>query len=114
MKQYFNNVLLIQKSSRIMSSQTCHVPHQLLTISRCPPGTSDPYVKFKIAGKEVFRSRTIYKTLNPVWEEKVCLLVDTLCEPLYVKVGRLPSPAGKLQSGLPCLTSVGRSQGTRV
>ncbi|XP_023699067.2 multiple C2 and transmembrane domain-containing protein 1-like isoform X1 [Paramormyrops kingsleyae] len=49
-------------------------------------GTSDPYVKFKIAGKEVFRSRTIYKSLNPLWEEKVSLLVDSLCEPLYVKV----------------------------
>ncbi|XP_036383280.1 multiple C2 and transmembrane domain-containing protein 1 isoform X4 [Megalops cyprinoides] len=49
-------------------------------------GTSDPYVKFKIAGKEVFRSRTIHKNLNPVWDEKVSLLVDSLREPLYVKV----------------------------
>ncbi|XP_064152608.1 multiple C2 and transmembrane domain-containing protein 1-like isoform X7 [Anguilla rostrata] len=49
-------------------------------------GTSDPYVKFKIAGREVFRSRTINKNLNPVWEESVSLLVDNLQEPLYVKV----------------------------
>ncbi|XP_066567929.1 multiple C2 and transmembrane domain-containing protein 1 isoform X3 [Amia ocellicauda] len=49
-------------------------------------GTSDPYVKFKIAGKEVFRSKTIHKNLNPIWEEKVSLLVDSLREPLYVKV----------------------------
>ncbi|KAJ8380555.1 hypothetical protein SKAU_G00013330 [Synaphobranchus kaupii] len=49
-------------------------------------GTSDPYVKFKMVGKEVFRSRTINKNLNPVWEEKVTLLVDNLREPLYVKV----------------------------
>ncbi|KAG7481312.1 hypothetical protein MATL_G00065350 [Megalops atlanticus] len=49
-------------------------------------GTSDPYVKFKIAGKEVFRSHTIHKNLNPVWDEKVSLLVDSLREPLYVKV----------------------------
>ncbi|XP_060893941.1 multiple C2 and transmembrane domain-containing protein 1 isoform X3 [Labrus mixtus] len=49
-------------------------------------GTSDPYVKFKIAGKEVFRSKTIHKNLNPVWEERVSLLVDTLRDPLYVKV----------------------------
>ncbi|XP_064165600.1 multiple C2 and transmembrane domain-containing protein 1 isoform X9 [Anguilla rostrata] len=49
-------------------------------------GTSDPYVKFKMAGKEVFRSKTIHKNLNPVWEEKVSLLVDSLREPLYVKV----------------------------
>ncbi|XP_059406130.1 multiple C2 and transmembrane domain-containing protein 1-like isoform X4 [Carassius carassius] len=49
-------------------------------------GTSDPYVKFKIAGKEVFRSKTIHKNLNPVWDEKVSLLVESLKEPLYVKV----------------------------
>uniref|UniRef100_A0A3B1JQJ1 Multiple C2 and transmembrane domain containing 1 n=1 Tax=Astyanax mexicanus TaxID=7994 RepID=A0A3B1JQJ1_ASTMX len=48
--------------------------------------TSDPYVKFKISGKEVFRSKIIHKNLNPVWDEKVSLLVDNLREPLYVKV----------------------------
>uniref|UniRef100_A0A3P8XHE3 C2 domain-containing protein n=1 Tax=Esox lucius TaxID=8010 RepID=A0A3P8XHE3_ESOLU len=49
-------------------------------------GTSDPYVKFKLGGKEVFRSKTIYKNLNPVWDEGTNLLVDSLQEPLYVKV----------------------------
>ncbi|KAJ8400042.1 hypothetical protein AAFF_G00400810 [Aldrovandia affinis] len=49
-------------------------------------GTSDPYVKFKLSGKEVFRSKTIHKNLNPVWEEKASLLLDSLREPLYVKV----------------------------
>ncbi|XP_075037156.1 multiple C2 and transmembrane domain-containing protein 1 isoform X2 [Mixophyes fleayi] len=49
-------------------------------------GTSDPYVKFKIGGKEVYRSKTIHKNLNPVWEEKTSLLIDHLKEPLYVKV----------------------------
>lgn len=49
-------------------------------------GTSDPYVKFKLGGKEVFRSKTIHKNLNPVWEEKTTLVLDTLSEPLYVKV----------------------------
>ncbi|XP_076140121.1 multiple C2 and transmembrane domain-containing protein 1 isoform X1 [Alosa pseudoharengus] len=49
-------------------------------------GTSDPYVKFKLAGKEVYRSRTIHKNLNPVWEDRVCLIVDSLHEPLYIKV----------------------------
>ncbi|MGH0155427.1 UNVERIFIED_CONTAM: hypothetical protein FKN15_044273, partial [Acipenser sinensis] len=48
-------------------------------------GTSDPYVKFKISGKEVFRSRTIHKNLNPVWDEKASLLIENLREPLYVK-----------------------------
>ncbi|KAM6391948.1 multiple C2 and transmembrane domain-containing protein 1 [Rhynochetos jubatus] len=49
-------------------------------------GTSDPYVKFKIGGKEVFRSKTIHKNLNPVWEESACILIDNPREPLYIKV----------------------------
>nr|XP_045368491.1 multiple C2 and transmembrane domain-containing protein 1 isoform X8 [Camelus bactrianus] len=49
-------------------------------------GTSDPYVKFKIGRKEVFRSKIIHKNLNPVWEEKACILVGHLREPLYIKV----------------------------
>ncbi|XP_047426609.1 multiple C2 and transmembrane domain-containing protein 1 isoform X4 [Mugil cephalus] len=49
-------------------------------------GTSDPYVKFKLGGKDVFKSKTIYKNLNPVWDEKVTLVTDSLSEPLYVKV----------------------------
>lgn len=50
------------------------------------PGSSDPYVKFKMAGKEVFRSKTIHKNLNPVWDQKTTLIIDSLTEPLYVKV----------------------------
>ncbi|XP_021111439.1 multiple C2 and transmembrane domain-containing protein 1 isoform X2 [Heterocephalus glaber] len=49
-------------------------------------GTSDPYVKFKIGRKEVFRSKIIHKNLNPVWEEKACILIEHLREPLYIKV----------------------------
>uniref|UniRef100_A0A8B9HYZ8 Multiple C2 and transmembrane domain-containing protein 1 n=1 Tax=Anser brachyrhynchus TaxID=132585 RepID=A0A8B9HYZ8_9AVES len=49
-------------------------------------GTSDPYVKFKLGGKEVFRSKTIHKNLNPVWEEKTSILIDNPREPIYVKV----------------------------
>ncbi|KAK5851537.1 hypothetical protein PBY51_023084 [Eleginops maclovinus] len=49
-------------------------------------GSSDPYVKFKLAGKEVFRSKTIHKNLNPVWDEKTTLILDCLSDPLYVKV----------------------------
>uniref|UniRef100_A0A4W3JF28 Multiple C2 and transmembrane domain containing 1 n=1 Tax=Callorhinchus milii TaxID=7868 RepID=A0A4W3JF28_CALMI len=41
---------------------------------------------FKIAGKEVFRSKTIHKNLNPVWNEETTLLIENIAEPLYVKV----------------------------
>ncbi|KAJ3604795.1 hypothetical protein NHX12_026847 [Muraenolepis orangiensis] len=49
-------------------------------------GTSDPYVKFKLNGKEVFRSKTIHKNLNPLWDERTTLTLDSLSEPLYIKV----------------------------
>ncbi|XP_056444156.1 multiple C2 and transmembrane domain-containing protein 1-like isoform X2 [Gadus chalcogrammus] len=49
-------------------------------------GTSDPYVKFKLSGKEVFRSKIINKNLNPVWDERTTLILDGLSEPLYIKV----------------------------
>ncbi|XP_069747663.1 multiple C2 and transmembrane domain-containing protein 1 isoform X3 [Narcine bancroftii] len=49
-------------------------------------GTSDPYVKFKIAGKEVFRSKIIHKNLNPVWNEDISFQIENVKEPLYIKV----------------------------
>ncbi|KAM9820973.1 multiple C2 and transmembrane domain-containing protein 1-like [Neosynchiropus ocellatus] len=49
-------------------------------------GSSDPYVKIKLGGKEVYRSRTINRNLNPVWDEKTTILVESLSEPLMVKV----------------------------
>ncbi|XP_053154643.1 multiple C2 and transmembrane domain-containing protein 1 isoform X4 [Hemicordylus capensis] len=49
-------------------------------------GTSDPYVKFKMGGKEVFRSKTIHKNLNPVWEERTSIIIENLREQLYIKV----------------------------
>nr|XP_008531021.1 PREDICTED: multiple C2 and transmembrane domain-containing protein 1 isoform X8 [Equus przewalskii] len=55
-------------------------------LNTCFERTSDPYVKFKIGRKEVFRSKIIHKNLNPVWEEKACILVEHLREPLYIKV----------------------------
>uniref|UniRef100_A0AAY5K5K5 C2 domain-containing protein n=1 Tax=Esox lucius TaxID=8010 RepID=A0AAY5K5K5_ESOLU len=63
-----------------------HAPPPPPSFSQTASGTSDPYVKFKLGGKEVFRSKTIYKNLNPVWDEGTNLLVDSLQEPLYVKV----------------------------
>lgn len=69
-----------------MKSHEAAPVNHLFLCSSPPVGTSDPYVKFKVAGKEVFRSKTIHKNLNPVWEERVSLLLETLRDPLYVKV----------------------------
>ncbi|KAG8012627.1 Multiple C2 and transmembrane domain-containing protein 2 [Nibea albiflora] len=32
-------------------------------------GTSDPYVKFKLEGKQIYKSKVVYKSLNPRWNE---------------------------------------------
>ncbi|XP_022065728.2 multiple C2 and transmembrane domain-containing protein 2 isoform X1 [Acanthochromis polyacanthus] len=32
-------------------------------------GTSDPYVKFKLEGKQFYKSKVVYKSLNPRWNE---------------------------------------------
>lgn len=49
-------------------------------------GTSDPYVKFKIGAKQLYRSKTISKTLNPVWNEHFMTLIDDLTYPLVLRV----------------------------
>uniref|UniRef100_A0A8C7ZLV2 Multiple C2 domains, transmembrane 2a n=1 Tax=Oryzias sinensis TaxID=183150 RepID=A0A8C7ZLV2_9TELE len=32
-------------------------------------GSSDPYVKFKLEGKQFYKSKVVYKSLNPRWNE---------------------------------------------
>ena len=49
-------------------------------------GTSDPYVKFKLNGKTLYKSKVIYKNLNPVWDEVVVLPIQSLEQKLRVKV----------------------------
>ncbi|KAK2107565.1 hypothetical protein P7K49_012730 [Saguinus oedipus] len=48
--------------------------------------TSDPYVKFKLNGKTLYKSKVIYKNLNPVWDEIVVLPIQSLDQKLRVKV----------------------------
>ena len=49
-------------------------------------GTSDPYVKFKIGGKQYYKSRTVFKNLNPKWDEKFALPIEDPFKPVQVKV----------------------------
>jgi Ca2+-dependent lipid-binding protein len=49
-------------------------------------GTSDPYVKFKVGGKQMYRSRTIFKNLNPKWEERFTIPMDDVVRQIKVKV----------------------------
>jgi len=49
-------------------------------------GTSDPYVKFKVGGKTVYRSRTVMRNLNPRWDEKLSVMLDDLDKLIDVRV----------------------------
>lgn len=49
-------------------------------------GTSDPYVKFKLDGKTFYKSKVVYKNLNPTWNENFSLPVKDLNQQLYIKV----------------------------
>uniref|UniRef100_UPI003AAE5970 multiple C2 and transmembrane domain-containing protein 2-like n=1 Tax=Centroberyx gerrardi TaxID=166262 RepID=UPI003AAE5970 len=40
-----------------------------LVIRNKRSGTSDPYVKFKLEGKQFYKSKVVYKNLNPRWNE---------------------------------------------
>jgi Ca2+-dependent lipid-binding protein len=59
--------------------------HDLPAKDSC--GTSDPYVKFFLKGKQVHKSKTIFKDLNPFWDEKFTLNIEDPFIPLEIKVG---------------------------
>ncbi|XP_077419789.1 multiple C2 and transmembrane domain-containing protein 2-like isoform X2 [Vanacampus margaritifer] len=56
----------------------------LVIRDRC--GTSDPYVKFKLEGKTIYKSKVILKNLNPAWSENFSVPIRNLSQWLYVKV----------------------------
>ncbi|KAL7303315.1 hypothetical protein TKK_0004505 [Trichogramma kaykai] len=49
-------------------------------------GFSDPYVKVKCNGRLLHKSRTVYRELNPVWDESVTLPIEDPFLPLNFKV----------------------------
>uniref|UniRef100_A0A9J8BKT1 Multiple C2 domains, transmembrane 2b n=1 Tax=Cyprinus carpio carpio TaxID=630221 RepID=A0A9J8BKT1_CYPCA len=48
--------------------------------------TSDPYVKFKLDGKTLYKSKVVYKNLNPVWNETFSFPIRNLDKKLFIKV----------------------------
>ncbi|PIK38332.1 putative multiple C2 and transmembrane domain-containing protein 1-like isoform X1 [Apostichopus japonicus] len=54
--------------------------------SRVETGSSDPYVKFKLGGKVVYKSRIIYQNLNPLWDEKFQVPVRNVNQTLSLAV----------------------------
>ncbi|XP_062595963.1 multiple C2 and transmembrane domain-containing protein 1-like isoform X2 [Saccostrea cucullata] len=54
-------------------------------VVRDSSGTSDPYVKFKIGSKHYYKSRTVFKNLNPKWDEKFTIPIEDVFKPVCVK-----------------------------
>ncbi|XP_046662457.1 LOW QUALITY PROTEIN: multiple C2 and transmembrane domain-containing protein-like [Homalodisca vitripennis] len=55
-------------------------------IARDKSGTSDPYVKFKSSGRLLYKSKTIYRDLNPIWDESFILPIEDPFNPIQIKV----------------------------
>ncbi|XP_063698220.1 multiple C2 and transmembrane domain-containing protein [Culicoides brevitarsis] len=49
-------------------------------------GTSDPYVKFKVGGRMLYKSKTVHKDLNPKWDETFIVPVEDPFLPINIKV----------------------------
>ncbi|KAJ8960219.1 hypothetical protein NQ318_003943, partial [Aromia moschata] len=49
-------------------------------------GLSDPYVKFKCGGRLIYKSRTVYRDLNPVWDESFTVPIEDPFLPITIKV----------------------------
>ncbi|XP_055517013.1 multiple C2 and transmembrane domain-containing protein 2-like [Leucoraja erinacea] len=92
---FFEEQALEQQEGKSSDPPLSRVPSYLLKIhlkegrhlvvrDRC--GTSDPYVKFKLAGKTLYKSKIVYKNLNPRWDETFVVPVKNLNQKLYVKV----------------------------
>uniref|UniRef100_A0A8C8SNG6 Multiple C2 and transmembrane domain-containing protein 2 n=1 Tax=Pelusios castaneus TaxID=367368 RepID=A0A8C8SNG6_9SAUR len=92
--QLFDDQIALKEGSDCLSSLpssfayllTIHLKEGRNLVIRDRCGTSDPYVKFKLNGKTLYKSKVIYKNLNPVWDESVVLPIQSLDQKLRVKV----------------------------
>lgn len=60
-------------------------------------GLSDPYCMIKV-GLHHFRSRTIEKTLNPVWNHSLRVYVDTAHSLIHINLRNLSRETSGLES----------------
>lgn len=58
--------------------------HNLIAMDKS--GTSDPYVKFKVGSRMVFKSKTVHKELNPVFDEVFTVPIEDPFQPVNIKV----------------------------
>lgn len=49
-------------------------------------GTSDPYVKFKLGSRLLYKSKTVHKDLNPTFDEVFTVPIEDPFQPINIKV----------------------------
>ena len=81
--------------------------HDLSIKDSC--GTSDPYVKFFHDGKMVHKSKTVYKDLNPFWDEKFELIIEDTSVPLDLKVSTITRETSRLSAVSRFMIMIGAS-----
>uniref|UniRef100_A0A8C1C459 Multiple C2 domains, transmembrane 2a n=1 Tax=Cyprinus carpio carpio TaxID=630221 RepID=A0A8C1C459_CYPCA len=64
----------------------CLLPVSGVLICLFLTGTSDPFVKFKLDGKNIYKSKVVNKNLNPIWNESFSFPVRDLDQTLHLKV----------------------------
>ncbi|XP_033905573.3 multiple C2 and transmembrane domain-containing protein 2-like isoform X1 [Acipenser ruthenus] len=72
--------------SRVSYVLTINLKQGRNLVIRDRSGTSDPYVKFKLDGKTLYKSKVVYKNLNPEWNESFSVPVRNLDQKMYIKV----------------------------
>ncbi|KAA0714927.1 Multiple C2 and transmembrane domain-containing protein 2 [Triplophysa tibetana] len=65
---------------------TIHLKEGRNLVIRDRSGTSDPFVKFKLDGKNVYKSKVLNKNLNPIWNESFSFPIRDLDQTVHVKV----------------------------
>lgn len=58
--------------------------HNLMAMDK--NGTSDPYVKFKSGGRLLYKSRTVHRDLNPMWDETFMVPIEDPFQTINIKV----------------------------
>jgi Ca2+-dependent lipid-binding protein len=49
-------------------------------------GTSDPYVKFKLGSRLLYKSKTVHKELNPTFDEVFTVPIEDPFQSINIKV----------------------------
>lgn len=68
-------------------------------------GTSDPYVKFKLDGKQFYKSKVVYKSLNPRWNESLSYSLRDIEHTLDVRVGHLLMDGDAIRNVCVCVVA---------